>query len=38
MEYNAADDSYSCDNECVCEKKVSNTSLGEVIDFNCKYK
>lgn len=38
MEYNAAEDSYSCDNECVCEKKVSNTSLGDVIDFNCKYK
>ena len=38
MEYNAADDSYSCDDECVCEKKVSNTSLGDVIDFNCKYK
>lgn len=38
LKYNAVTGKYTYDENCVCEKKVIETPLGEKIDFDCFYK
>lgn len=37
LEYNALTDEFDYDDSCVCEKKVSQSADGELIDFKCYY-